>query len=109
MLPLFPSEAAIALAVLGAERAHLWPSIAAVDQRKGLPEIDRTRGGRYWPAVLRFYEQEYGLDVAAPGTASLKRVRMATPGPDGEEDFDAEKEASIRGRRHDRRPVRARA
>lgn len=113
-MPLYPSEKEIARAVLGADRAHLWPSIAAHDEQKhGLPKIDAVRGGRYWPAVKRFYDLINGLDerapAAGPSTLSNVRVRIIDTAPDGHEDFHAEKDAALRNRRSDRRAIRQRA
>jgi hypothetical protein len=110
--PLYPDEAEIALLVLGSRRARDWPAVAAIDERKGLPKIDPLYGGRYWPAVARFYSIKNGLDCAATSGLTMggqPRIHIAPLAPDGEENFDAEKEASVRHRRRDRRPVRARA
>lgn len=104
-LPLFPTEAEYALAILGS-RARDWPSIAVLDERKGLPKIDPVRGGRYRPAVQAFYDRVGGLGEA--DSPRQDRVRIMNFAPDGEETPDAEKEAAIRGQRRDRRIGRAR-
>jgi hypothetical protein len=98
-IPLYPDEREIALLVLGPKRMKDWDSIAAIEERHGLPKIDPQYGGRYWPAVLRFYNVRNGLD-AATNTAidTRQRVRVVPFAPDGEETFDAEKAASVRHR-----------
>lgn len=118
-MPLYPSEAEIARAVLGAERVKEWPSIAAHDEKKGLPKIDTVHGGRPWPLVEAFYQKLMGLDLASaamidcfPVTGRIDgrgRVRMIDTAPDGQEDFRGEKDAAVRARRSNRRAIRARA
>src|SRR5262245_17135698 len=97
-MPLYPSEKEIARAVLG-ERYKNWPSVAALDERKGLPKIDPVHGGRYWPAVCQFYDSLNGVRPdAADAPPSPRNIRIVSPmAPDGEEDFEA-----IRGRRRNR-------
>src|SRR5262245_54168280 len=108
-MPLYPTEDQIARAVLG-ERHKDWPGVAALDERKGLPKIDPVHGGRYWPAVCRFYDiiNEIGPN-AADAPRPLSRIRTVPLAPDGQEDPDGEKQAALHCRRRDRRPVRARA
>lgn len=104
-LPLYPTEDELARAILGS-RARDWPSVAALDERKGLPKIDPVRGGRYRPAVQAFYDRVGGLgETDAP---RQDRVRVMNFAPDGEETPDAEKQAAVRGQRRDRRFGRAR-
>jgi hypothetical protein len=110
-LPLYPSEAEIARAVLGADRAKEWPAKAVILERRGLPPINPLYGGRFWPAVVRFFHIDEGLDVAGTPETTLPRsrsVRIVPLAPDGEETFDAEKAAAVRSQRRDRRTGRAR-
>jgi hypothetical protein len=113
VMPLYPSEAEVAVAVLGQKRAHLWPSIAEHDEQKlGLPKIDPVKGGRYWPAVERFYDKINHLDDRASSagpSATSNRVRIIDTAPDGQEDFRGEKDAALHGRRRNRRAIRQRA
>lgn len=86
-LPLYPTEEQIAKAVLGPKRAHLWKEIAILDERDGLPKIDAIHGGRYWPAVERFYQRINSLDrgendgpIEQPGNVVIMDFA-----PDGQE------------------------
>jgi len=42
-----------------------------------LPKIDPLMGGRYWPAVLAFWNRRYGLSIVEASQ------------PEGEEDLNA--------------------
>lgn len=54
-MPLYPTEAQIARAVLG-DRAKDWKRIAKVlEDKEGLPKINELMGGRFWPAVVAFF------------------------------------------------------
>lgn len=61
-LPLYPSELEIGRAVLGTDRAHEWPALAALLEREGLPVADPVFQARFWPAVQKFFEERHGLD-----------------------------------------------
>lgn len=61
VMPLYPSEAEIAVAVLGAKRAPEWKSIAVLFERQGLPRISPLTGARYWPAVKAWLDRYNGL------------------------------------------------
>lgn len=65
-LPSFPDDAELGRALLGAKRAGEWRQLAPLLERKGLPKIDETMGGRYVPAVKAFFDNLYGLDGAMP-------------------------------------------
>ncbi|WP_439398451.1 hypothetical protein ACRQ5Q_14395 [Bradyrhizobium sp. PMVTL-01] len=70
-LPLFPTEQALACALLGPGRTTEWNQIAPLLEKRGLPKIDGLMGGRYTPAVRRFFDLEYKVGdaenvVAAP-------------------------------------------
>lgn len=56
---LYPDEGELALVLLGPERAHMWPAIAQVEERVGLPRVMRQYGGRYWPAVRAFFDRRH--------------------------------------------------
>jgi hypothetical protein len=72
---LFPCEAEIArrLSQVPAE----WSAKAAVLERDGLPRVDPLMGGRYWPAVLAWWNRRYGIST------------IEVSQPDGEENLDA--------------------
>lgn len=72
---LFPCEAEIARRLSQAPAE--WAAKAVVLERHGLPAIDPMMGGRYWLAVLAFWNNRYGLS------------RIEVSQPDGEEHLDA--------------------
>jgi len=59
--PLYLTEAEIALAVLGKERARDWALIAAALELEGLPKVDPLTGRRYGPAVKVFFDKRHGI------------------------------------------------
>jgi hypothetical protein len=101
---LFPCEVEIARRLSQSEKR--WRRVARLLEREGLPKIDPIMGGRFWPAIVAFFEARYGVRdsgtlrnagsgrVAEPGRAGA-RVRagkgiIVIPGPpDGEENWDA--------------------
>lgn len=80
-LPLYPTEAQIARAVLG-DRAKDWKHIAKVlEDKEGLPKINALMGGRFWPAVVAFF---YGwqcvpMGGSIPENAPPSRFRIVPP------------------------------
>ena len=56
---LFLTEAEIARR-LGLTRRE-WAGKAEVLERHGLPRIDPLIGGRYWPAIVAFFDRRYGV------------------------------------------------
>lgn len=72
-LPLYATDKELAEAFLG-KRAYLWPAIALHYEGRGLPAIDSLFGGRYVPAVIKFFDAVNGVNGAAP-----------IPAADGEE------------------------
>ena len=90
LAPLYPSEAELAVLVLGRARAGQWPAVASVLEKRGLPPINPRYGGRFWPAVVRFFHIEEGLDCDAPSAQRGRSVRIVPFAPDGRETFHAE-------------------
>jgi hypothetical protein len=72
---LFVTEAEIARR-LGQTRCG-WAAKAEVLERHGLPRRDPLIGGRYWPAIVAFFDRRYGVS----------NVEMSQP--DGGENLDA--------------------
>lgn len=54
-----------------------WKAVAIVLERHGLPPVDPLMGGRYWPAVIAFWNRRYSLSSVEPSQ------------PDGEDNYDA--------------------
>jgi hypothetical protein len=80
-MPLYPTEAQIARAVLGS-RAKDWPRIAkALEDKEGLPRVNALMGGRFWPAVVAFFYgwQHISLDGKVPENAPPSRFRIVPP------------------------------
>jgi hypothetical protein len=72
-LPLFATEQEIATALLGPGKVEHWQQIVPLLERRGLPTIDGLMGGRYTPAVRKFFDLDYrvgedGRVAAAPHT-----------------------------------------
>lgn len=65
-LPLYAPEDAIGRAILGPRRSSEWKQIAALLETRGLPKIDALMGGRYVPAVRKFFDVENGLSTEGP-------------------------------------------
>jgi hypothetical protein len=80
-MPLYPTEAQIARAVLG-DRAKDWKRIAKVlEDKEGLPRINELMGGRFWPAVVAFF---YGwqcvpIGGSIPENQAPSRFRIVPP------------------------------
>jgi hypothetical protein len=72
---LFPSEPEVARRL--SQDPRTWPSKAIVLERDGLPRIDPIMGGRYWPAVIAWWNRRYGLSI------------LDVSQPDGKDNFDA--------------------
>jgi hypothetical protein len=72
---LFPGETEIARRLN--QSPTEWRGKAAVLEREGLPRVDPLMGGRYWPAVLAWWNRRYGIS------------RIEASQPDGGEDLDA--------------------
>ena len=61
-LPLFANEQEIATALLGPGKVEHWRQIVPLLERRGLPTIDGLMGGRYTPAVRKFFDLDYRLE-----------------------------------------------
>ena len=61
---LFPSEREIAHRL--SQDPSGWKARAVVLEREGLPRICPVMGGRYWPAVVAFFNRRYGLGSLSP-------------------------------------------
>jgi hypothetical protein len=74
---LFPCEAEIARRL--SQTPSDWRARAIVLERDGLPRIDPIMGGRYWPAVLAYFNKRYGIASFGPsamdGTENLDALR----------------------------------
>ena len=68
-LPLFADDAAIGRALLGTARAGEWKQLAPLYEAQGLPKIDPVMGGRYWPAVISFFDRQYNLIQITPAAS----------------------------------------
>lgn len=79
LLPLFKADEAIGAMVLGPGREQEWRQIAPLLEARGLPKVDPMMGGRYVPAVIGFFDHQYGLDHGS----------VPPLAPDGPEDFEA--------------------
>ncbi len=73
-LPLFATDAELGPAILG-KRASEWPRIAKLYEGHGLPKINPLLGGRYTPAVRRFFD-------CLEGTATPGNILPARDGPE---------------------------
>jgi hypothetical protein len=77
-LPLFVTDAVLGAALLGYNRVQEWRQIAPLLEARGLPKVDQMMGGRYVPAVIDFFDHQYGLNRG--GASPLA--------PGGVEDFE---------------------
>lgn len=59
--PLYCSEDQVADAVLGPGHRKEWRDRAILLERDGLPVIDALMGGRYLPAVRKYFDQRHGV------------------------------------------------
>jgi hypothetical protein len=71
---LFPGEAEIARRL--SQTPNDWRAKAAVLERDGFPRVDPLMGGRYWPAVLAWWNRRYGVST------------IEASQPDGEENLN---------------------
>lgn len=81
-LPLFLDGATTARLVLGPQRVALWNSMAPLLEAKGMPKIDPLMGGRYWPAVRRWFDARHGIaerPKALDGREDLSAWRKKRP------------------------------
>jgi hypothetical protein len=64
--PLYCTEEQVAELVLGPGHLRDWRDRVVVLERQGLPRIDPLMGGRYWPAVLAFFDRFNGISDKPP-------------------------------------------
>ncbi len=64
-LPIFATDKELAEAFLG-KRAYLWSMIVSHYEGRGLPAVDSLFGGRYVPAVVKFFDTLNGVNGPAP-------------------------------------------
>ncbi len=94
-MPLYPTEAEIAVAVMGPARAKEWQEKARYLETQGLPLVNELMGGRHWEAVVEFFRTFSGISLGSPVDGAAKsttinsRVRIVPYKPDGKENFDA--------------------
>jgi len=67
-LPLYATDKDLAVVILGERAAKMWPGIAKHFEGRGLPPIDSLFGGRYVPAVVKFFDAMNGVSGPGPGT-----------------------------------------
>ena len=85
---LFPCEAEIARRLSQSEKR--WRAVARLLEREGLPRIDPMMGGRFWPAVVAFFEARHRVRGGADASVIPGRGVVLIPGPpDGKEHWDA--------------------
>lgn len=104
---LYPDDKEIARLVVGKdpERIRAFTRAVKADHLPGFPPINPLMGGRYWPKVKLYFDQRAGLRPPDPAISPALnkrlagRIRIVPFAPDGEETFDAEKEAARRRRR----------
>lgn len=87
-LPLFASEEALSAAIMGPGHSEDWRQIATLLEARGFPKIDGLMGGRYVPAIRKFFDHQY--DIAGATVA---------PEPHATADLGAWKRQKTTGRR----------
>jgi hypothetical protein len=65
-LPLYATDEEIGEAVLGSERKREFKDLAILLERQGMPKISPLMGGRYVPAVRKFFDVYNGVPDLAP-------------------------------------------
>lgn len=91
-LPLYASDEELGPAILGPKRAHLWPQVAKVEEKAGLPRIQHLYGGRYTPGIKAFYDRRYRL---------LETQSQPEPNEEEGESFNDWKTAGPRAKTHE--------
>jgi hypothetical protein len=94
MAALYPDDAELGRRVLGPKRAHLWKSMLPELERRGFPPVSALYGGRYWPAVVAFFDRENGVASRLEGGAVVytipdRSISIRPFAPDGPEDHRA--------------------
>ena len=62
--PLYCTEEQVAAAVLGPGHLPEWQERVPMLERDGLPLVDEVMGGRYLPAVRKYFDQRHGIQTA---------------------------------------------
>lgn len=89
-MPLYPDEDTIAREVMGEKRAKDWPEKARyLEEKHGLPKVDQLMGGRFWPAVVEFFNTRHGVGTGMLAPSIHHGVQVVPFAPDGKETFDA--------------------
>lgn len=67
-LPLFASDYDLGAAVVGPDRASHWATVTVknLEKQVGFPRYDEAHGGRYTPAVRKFYEVMHTAQAQRP-------------------------------------------
>jgi hypothetical protein len=62
-LPLFATDAEIAVAIVGKSRAEHWRKyvLPTLEAKNGFPKVDSLHKGRPVPLIMRYYENYMGL------------------------------------------------
>lgn len=75
-IPLYPTEAEIAVAVLGAKRARDWSGIVRhLEMATNFPLNDALMGGRFWPAVVAYFHERQKSVSPAPPPKTWPRIK----------------------------------
>ncbi len=82
-LPLFAADDVIGAWLLGPNRLQEWQQIAPLLEARGLPKVDHLMGGRYTPAIVAFFDHQYGLDRRPMARRILRNGKKSIgTGPD---------------------------
>jgi hypothetical protein len=74
--PLFIPEDELAVAILGAARAHEWNRILGAleqDYKTPFPSVNKRMGGVFWPHVIEYFSNVLSSDKA--NEAMMERFR----------------------------------
>ena len=77
-LPLFASDDALAVALIGCGKIEEFRALIPLLERRGVPTVDATMGGRYVPAVRRFFDREYSVTGESQVRAPHQPAKLGT-------------------------------